>query len=142
MIHANLNQSLRIAFLLLLITSLLDKIVTFLVAPNLVHAHGELVVSMCEHCLKVKHLFDSKLLNIHSNCLQLVTVLIFFGLLLAKLLIELTWRHLPQTNQGHMHSFVVRVCSELILAIFVVQVGYVVVADARGLIVLASEEHT
>ena len=98
---------------------------------------------MCKHCLKVKNLFGGQLLTIHSNCLQLLTTgfVIVVGLLLAKLLVKITRRHLPQADQGHVHGLVVRICGELVLAIFVVQVGYVIVADARGFVVLASEEH-
>ena len=93
--------------------------------------------------MKVKNLFGSQLLTIHSNCLQILTacLVIVIGLLLAKLLIKIAWRHLSQADQGHVHSLVVRICGELILAIFVVQVGYVIVADARGLVVLAGEEY-
>ena len=91
--------------------------------------------------MKVKNLFGSQLITVDSNCLQLLTacLVIVIGLLLAKFLIKIAWRHLSQADQGHVHGFVVGISGELVLAIFVVQVGYVIVADARGLVVLASE---
>lgn len=42
--------------LLLVVVGLLDQVLAIVVAPDLVHAHGELVVPVRHHSLKVKPL--------------------------------------------------------------------------------------
>ena len=125
--------------LMVLITSLLDKVIAILITPDFIDTHGELVVSVSHNCLKVKLLIIGGL--IVCRLAPADFVIIFERLFLFENFIKVGWLHLTQTHQSHMDSLVVRVGCELVLAIFVVQISDVIVANARCFVVLAAKEH-
>lgn len=114
---------------------MLQQIVTILIPPNLVHTHGELVVSMSFHCQKMRLLLRCQ--SVSSRFF-----LKFVRAIVDEDFKEFFWLDLAETHVCHVHSFVVRVSCQLILLILVVQVSYVVVADTCCLIVLTIEKDT
>ena len=121
----------------LLVTSLLNKIIAILIAPNFIYAHGKLVVSMGHDSLKVKLLINF-LINIATALL--VAYLVFLqGLFFFENLVEFSWLHLTHTYQCHMNSLIVWISCKLVLAISIMQVGNIIVAYSGCFVVLTAK---
>ena len=100
---------LKLVIVSLMLTDLVEQVRTVFVTPNLVHAHGELIVTMRSNCLEMAFLLRFYRQDFFLDLFLLS--IIFFGFLCWKFFVEISRLHLIEAHVCHVDSFIVRVRS-------------------------------
>ena len=116
--------------------ALIEQVIAPLVPPDLIYAHGELVVPVGLHSQKLGSLLLTQILLVCLLDLSFV-----LRPLRLELLVKISRTVLSKAYVGHQDGLLVGICRQLVLFILVVQVGDVVVADAHCFVVLPAEKH-
>ena len=121
-----------------MVVPLLEQIVTILVPPNFVHAHGKLEVPVSLDSHKVGPLILLKF-NRLLNSSILYHLIKASRLVCREHLIELCVLYFIEAHVCHVHCFVIRVGRQLVLFVFVVQVSNIIVTNTSCFVVLSTK---